>query len=140
MKNLKLEFTHFYFNCDNWKRKEVSIINNIISKGRLVETMKFSNYATITFDEEDHKHQFPIFNGIDPNDNKRANGLVYNLNGIGTYDKLIMYQTVTRSGGFYGFMTYDTRTSKYFHKFFITRDMYDLFIALNKFIIEQQNK
>lgn len=134
MNNVKLEFTHHYFTCDNWKRKDVAIINNIISKGRLCETMKFLNYGTITFDENDEQHRFPIFNSIE--DGKRANALIYKVNSASKpYDRVIIYQTVTKTGGFYGFMTYNTETGKYFHKFFIQRDMYDLMLALNRYFV-----
>lgn len=134
MNNVKLEFTHHYFNCDNWKRKDVAIINNIISKGRLQETLKFLSYGTITFDQEDTKHQFPIFNSIESD--KRSNALIYEIKQSNKpYDRIIIYQTVTRTGGFYGFMTYNTETKKYFHKFFIQRDMYDLMITLNRFFV-----
>ncbi len=147
MKVVKIntEFTHFYFNCDNFKQKDTTILLNTIAGGRLMNDMKFSGYGLITFDEEnDLPHRYPEIRFLNDDgtpmqwNRKGTNCIVFDLpqtDKNDVYDKLFLYHTNSKNGQgvWYGWVAYNTKTKVKSHRFFVDHDTQDLMVALNRF-------
>lgn len=141
---INVEFTHCYFNCNNFKQKDVEMLLYVISQSRLIHDMKFGGYAVISFDEENDKpHRYPEIKFADDNGNdlqfnrKGTNCLMFDLYKTDknpTYDKLFLYHTTAKNGQgvWYGWIIYNTKTKKYSHRFFIEHDTQELLLALNR--------
>lgn len=148
-----LEFNQYHFNCDTFKKRDISIILNTIIGGRLNDDMKFAGYGVITFDEEnDSVHRYPKIkiandDGTPIKETSRGiNCLVFDLPVTyknDTFNKLYLYHTIgsNKKGLWYGWVGYNTTTGKTSHRFFIDHDMNDLMVELNRYFfrINQHN-
>lgn len=108
-----LEFTHLYLDVVNFKQKQVSLLQGCISGGRLNDFMRFESYGYMSFDENDHKHQFPIVQLMDKFNRLKCNCLIYKLSrnshNNGNFDKCFIYQTWGKNNN-YGFVFYNSKT------------------------------
>ena len=142
---LQAEFVHCYFNCDTFKQKEIDYLNFLISTTRLNDYFSFGGYATISFDEEDTAHRYPLVSTLDDNGEKlpwgrrTTNCIVYDMKRTGkndTYDKLFLYHTCSHNGAgiWYGWLLWDAKNKIIKHRFFISHDQQDLMQAMNRMI------
>lgn len=142
---LQAKFVHCYFNCDVFKQKEIQYLTTLIHTTRLAEYMSFDGYGTISFDEEDAPHRFPLISTLDENgqkldwSRKNTNCLVFNMKRTGKnnkYDKLFLYHTCSHNGNgvWYGWIAWDSKNHEMSHRFFVSHDPMDLMQALNRMI------
>lgn len=142
---LQVEFVHCYFNCDTFKQKDIANINAIIGTTRLAYYLTFDGYASISFEEDDTAHRYPVISTLNEDGTKMdwtrkmTNCLVYNFNKTGkntVYDKLFLYQTVSHNGTgvWYGWIVWDSKSHRFSHRFFVGHDRQDLAQALNRMI------
>ena len=142
---LQAKFTHCYFNCDPFKQKEIAHLNALISGSRLINYLTFDGYASITFDEDDAPHRYPLISTLDDNgekldwSRKTTNCLVFNFIKTGKndmYDKIFLYHTCSHNGNgvWYGWIAWDSKSHKMSHRFFVNHDPQDLMQALNRMI------
>lgn len=147
---VKIEFVHCYFTCDNFKYREAEKLNRVISGLSSGSELKFNAFGNIRFDEEDTKNAYPIISWEEGNaewSRKNANCLVYDMmpsyRNNSEYDKLFIYQTIRGNNVvWYGWVAYNTQTGKYSHKSFIEPTYMDLFTSFNIFLnsIEKYKK
>lgn len=141
---LNVEFTHCYFDCNNFKQKDIDTLLYVISQSRLIHDMNFAGYGVISFDEENDKpHRYPNIRFANDDgskiqfNRKGTNCLMFDLyktDNNPTYDKLFLYHTNAKNGQgiWYGWIIYDSVTKKYSHRFFIEHDIQELLLALNR--------
>lgn len=147
--SIKAEFTHHFFNCDNFRQKDAAMLIYSIDNSRLTDDMKHYGYGHIAFDESDDQHRYPEITYKDKNGNplqfstKNGNCIVFSLPQTKKnedYDTLFLYHTNSaapgqRQGMWYGWLAYDSRTKQTSHRFFVDHDLHDLMIELNRFFI-----
>ena len=109
-----LEFTHLYLDIVNFKQKQVSLLQGCIFGGSLNDFMRFESYGYISFDDNDHKHQFPNVQLMDRFTRLKCNCLIYKLShnshNNGIFDKCFIYQTWGKNNNYYGFLFYNSKT------------------------------
>lgn len=145
MKPLKLQFVHCYFDCNNFKQKEIAVLDNLLKGSRLNDDMRITGYGTISFAEDDLPRRYPTITTEDadgnplPYNRRGTNCLVIDLmktdKNPGIFDKLFLYHTCRNSNGvWYGYLAYNTKTGKSRHRFFIDHTHYDLTCDFAKFL------
>lgn len=119
----KLEFSLLYLDISPFQEKQFMILRNTLLNSRLGKYMKFLNYGSISFDENDTKHQFPKVTYLDSFKRGKTHCMVfdlyYNSNNNGKYDKLIIYTTMTTRDGYYGYVFYNSKEGKSSHRFML---------------------
>lgn len=132
------KFSRGGFSCDDFTRKQASILQSVISGARLNTILKFNSYANISFSEEDKFFRDPHIEILDDYTNRKTNCMVYDIKANDLYgveykfDKIFIFQYVGKRTGYYGYILYNEDTKEYFHKYFVSYDNCDLCIAINK--------
>lgn len=130
MNTYNLKFLFSYIECNNFKEKELLLLRNFISGCRLGREIKFSHYATVTFDENDKKHDFPIVTEIENFTRGRTNGIIFNMENTslnnGVFTKCFVYQTLFHNNGAYGYILFNDETGESTHTFNIEYDANEL--------------
>lgn len=130
MNTYNLKFMFSYVDCNNFKEKELIIFRNFVSGCRLGREIKFSNYATVTFDENDKKHDFPIVTEIENFTRSKTNGIVFNMENTslnnGVFTKCFVYQTLYHNDGAYGYVLFNDETGDSVHIFNVEYDVNEL--------------
>lgn len=130
------EFWRWNFDCDNFKKKQATLIINMIKGSRLQSDMVFDSYGHIAFDNEDVCHKRPNISYLDDFNKSKTNCLIYNLNETvknqGKYDKCFIYHSAGPTDGNYGYVFYNTETGEMMHKYFIDHEFDALCVKLNE--------
>lgn len=125
-----LKFLFSYIECSNFKEKELILFRNFVAGARLGREIKFSNYATVTFNEEDTKHDFPIVTEIDSFTRGKTNGIVFDMEKTslnnGVFNKCFVYQTIYHNSGAYGYILFNSETGDSVHTFNVEYDTNEL--------------
>ena len=102
--------------------------------------MNFNNYANISFDAEDKLSRFAKIELLENFDRKKTNCMVFNLAksqlNNDRYNKLFLYMHSTRSDTYYGFVLYNTATSKCTQIADVSGEPNDIIQRLNKCICD----
>jgi hypothetical protein len=131
-------FQYPYVEYTNFKQKEASSLIYMLSKQRLNDDMQFESYANMSFDENDMRHEFPVFTAHATYSRKNTNCLIYNISNsprdnVHKYDKLFIYHYVGKVYSYYGFALLNTNTKEYSNRFVIDHEEGELFMALNRY-------
>lgn len=130
MKTYNLKFIFSYIECDYFKEKELILLRNFISGARLGKELKFDTYASVSFNEDDRRHDLPIVTEMESFTRTKINGVLFNMEesslNNGVYNKCLIYQTVTKNGGAYGYVFFNSETGAQTHQFNIEYDLNSL--------------
>ena len=130
MKTYNLKFLFSYIECNNFKEKELVLLKNFISGARLGREIKFNSYATITFNETDKKHDFPIVTELESFTRGKTNAIVFDMENTvlndGVFTKCVIYQTLCKNEGCFGYVLFNEETGKSTHSFNIEFDTNEL--------------
>jgi hypothetical protein len=114
------------------------LIKNFISGARLGREIKFDTYATITFDENDKRHDFPIVTELESFTRGKTNGIIFNMENTslneGVFTKCVIYQTLCKNEGSYGYILFNEETGQSTHSFNIEFDTNELIKHIYKSI------
>lgn len=129
----KLKFNFCYIDCDNFKERELLSMRHIIGLARIGHELIFDKYANISFDDKDPKHKFPIITELQNFSRGKTNGIVFKMNETvlnDSFNRCLIYQTVTKTSGFYGYVFYNTETGLYTHTYNVDYDISSLIIHI----------
>ena len=133
MKTYDLEFSHFNFQCHNFKQKHAETLINSLTSGRVGMKLKFSTYATLTFADDDKQLRYPHIEEMEVFNRLKTNCLIFDVDeSIQKYNKLFVMQYIGRTTEYYSYLLYNEETKKFSHHCFLTYDMGDLNIDLTK--------
>lgn len=127
-------FDYYYIECSNFKEKELLILRHVINGARIGQQLIFNKYGNISFEENDIQHKCPIITEFNSFMRGKTNCIIFNLNNVPKYDICIVYQTVFKNDGFYGYIFYNTKTHKYKHIYNITYDLSSLINSITRSI------
>lgn len=126
MKVYNLNFLFSYIDCNNFKEKELIVLRNFIKGTRIGREIKFANYANISFDVEDVKHDKPIVTELEQFTRSKTNGIIFNMENTelnnGVFNKCVIYQTLFTNSGAYGYILWNTETNDSVHEFNVEYD------------------
>lgn len=132
--NYTLKFNYCFIECTNFKEKELNVLRNIISKARLGKELVFYRYANISFNENDSKHEYPVITEFENFARGKTNAIIFKMDNEMSsqekYNRCIIYQTVSKNDGFYGYLFYNTETGEYNHTYNLTYELTNLFSHL----------
>lgn len=136
-----LKFEMPYITCDNFKEKEITIINNFISGARIRKIIKYGGLASIEFDEFDkHKHEFPKVKLLPSFVKQHTNGVIYDILVPCKYDKILIYQNILKNTNFYGFVIFNSNDpSQQFHYYNIEYDLTTFVKDVDRLIENKDN-
>lgn len=132
--NIELKFEMPYIDCLNFKEKELQTIINIISGSRVGQLISFNGYYNISFNEEDKQHWKPILSNLESFSRSKTNCFSYNILNGNKYDKVFIYQTGGKEGGFYGFLFLNSIENKSLHLYNLKYDYTSLIVYLNQMV------
>lgn len=136
--NYELKFDWFYIDCANFKERELLLLRNTIAKARLGHDLSFYKYATITFSQEDIKHETPIINELESFGRGKTNAIIFNMANTNInnnkFNKCLVYQTIYKTDAYYGYIFYHTETQRYIHIYNVNHDICELIIHIGRSI------
>lgn len=129
----KLKFQLPYIDCTNYKEKDLLSFIKLINGSRVGQLLCGYKYGTITYDQEDKQKFYPIANELDNFSRSKTNCVIFNIKE-GNYNKLILYQSILKDSGFYGFVVYNTETNKMLHIYNIDLDYTQLLGTIQRIL------
>ena len=135
-----IEFSYYYQFFNNLKIKECDLLRHIIEGARICQYIHFNNYANISFNDDDKLSKFGKVELFENFDRKKTNCMVFDLpisqmNNC-RYNKLFLYMHSTRSDTYYGFVLYNTETSRCTQIADVSGEPNDIIQRLNKCICD----
>lgn len=127
----KIEFNFYYIEFTNFKEKELLILRHVINGARIGQYLSFDKYANISFSDNDTKHINPCITELNSFTRGKTNCIIFNMKNVKDYDKCLVYQTLFKNDGFYGYIFYNSETHKYKHIYNVS---YDLSLLLNNIV------
>lgn len=131
------ELQMFFSAIPNFKEKQSTVLNSIISNGRLGQEIKFSTFANISFDKTDTQLRFPKFTPMELFSRSKTNCLIFDMldtdKNKGVFTKCCIFM----QGGHdikYSFLLYNENTKRVLHKFLIPFEDDTLIIAIQNTI------
>lgn len=136
-----LKFEMPYITCDNFKEKEITIINNFIAGARIRKMIQYNSMASIEFDDVDvHKHEFPKVKILPSFIKQHTNAVIYDIIVPCKYDKVLIYQNILKNTNFYGFVIFNSNnTEQQFHYYNIEYDLTTLAKDVDRLIENKDN-
>lgn len=136
--NYDFEFWRWNFPCDKFTSKQSSMLQTFIGGTRINSYLKFSSYATLTFNEEDKEKRFPHIEEIPEFNRNKTSCLIYDIvppeGQLCKYNKCFIMQYIGKHKSFYSFILFNEENKDFFHKYFIEYDKCDLAISLASFM------